>query len=43
MGQKDEAYLINLAEFESVETHWIALYVNAENVTWFHFMLLISC
>ena len=33
MGQKDEAYLINLGEFESVETHWIALYVNAENVT----------
>ena len=32
---KHEAYIINLDEFESTESHWIALYVNAENVTYF--------
>ena len=31
---KDGAYVINLDEFKSIETHWIALYVNAENVTY---------
>ena len=29
---KDGAYIINLDEYESIGTHWIALYVNAENV-----------
>ena len=28
-------YKINLDEYESIGTHWIALYVNAENVTYF--------
>ena len=32
---KDGAYTINLDEFESIETHWKELYVNAENVTYF--------
>ena len=32
---KDGAYIINLDEYESVGTHWIALYVNAKNVTYF--------
>ena len=32
---KDEAYVINLDEYESIGTHWMALYVNAENVTYF--------
>ena len=32
---KDGAYIINLDEYESIGTHWIALYVNAENVTYF--------
>ena len=32
---KDWAYIINLDEFESIRTHWIALYVNAENITYF--------
>ena len=32
---KDGAYTINLDEFESIETHWKELYVNAENVTCF--------
>ena len=32
---KDWAYIINLDEFESIGTHWIALYVNAENITYF--------
>ena len=31
---KDGAYIINL-KYESIETHWIALYVNADNVTKF--------
>ena len=28
---RDEAYVINLDEYESIETHWIALYVNGNN------------
>ena len=32
---KDGAYIINLDEYESIGTHWIALYVNAENVKYF--------
>ena len=26
---------MNLDEYESIETHWIALYVNGDNVTYF--------
>ena len=33
---KDRAYVINFDEFKSIGTHWIALYVNAENVTYFN-------
>ena len=33
---KDGAYVINLDEYKSIGTHWMALYVNAENVTYFH-------
>ena len=29
------ACVINLDEFKSVGTHWIALYVNNNNVTYF--------
>ena len=32
---KDGTYVINLDESESIGTHWIALYVIAENVTYF--------
>ena len=32
---KDWSNIINLEEYESVGTHWIALYGNAENVTYF--------
>ena len=32
---KDGAYVINLDEYESIETHWIALYVNANNIVYF--------
>ena len=32
---KDETDIINLDEYESIGTHWIALYVNAENVAYF--------
>ena len=33
---KNEAYVINLDEYKSIRTHWIALHVNAENVIYFH-------
>ena len=29
------AYIINLDEYKLKGTHWIVLYVNAENVTYF--------
>ena len=29
---KDKAYVINLDKYESIGTHWIALYVNSKNV-----------
>ena len=32
---KDGTYVINLDEYESIETRLILLYVNAENVTYF--------
>ena len=32
---KDEAYVINLSELKSIGTHWTALHVNVENVTYF--------
>ena len=33
---KDWPYIINRDEYESIETHWIGLYVNAQNVTYFY-------
>ena len=30
---KDGAYIINFDEYYPIETHWVHLYVNAENVT----------
>ena len=32
---KDEASVINLDENESIETHWIALHVNNNDITYF--------
>ena len=32
---KDGSYVINLDEYESIGSHWIALYVNDNNVTYF--------
>ena len=29
------AYVINLDEFKSIRTHWIAFYVNSNNVVYF--------
>ena len=29
---KDGAYVINLDEYKSIGTHWIALYANANNL-----------
>ena len=33
---KDRAYIINLEEYELIATHWMALFVNAENVICFN-------
>ena len=33
---EDEAYVTNLDEFKSIGSHWIALYVNDENETYFN-------
>ena len=30
------AYLVNLNKYESAWTHWIALYVNGDNIAYFH-------
>ena len=32
---QDGAYATNLDEFKSIGTHWIALYVNANNIVYF--------
>ena len=32
---KDGAYVVNLEEYESIGTHGIALYVNANNIVYF--------
>ena len=32
---KDGSYIINLDEYFDIETHWIALYSNNNNVTYF--------
>ena len=32
----DEAYVINLNEYSDIATHWVALYVYNNNVTYFH-------
>ena len=32
---KDGAYIVNLDEYESIGTHWTALYVNAKIVAYF--------
>ena len=29
---KDETYVINIDQHKSIETHWIALYVNGNNI-----------
>ena len=31
---KDGAYVINLDEFKQIGTHWIASYVNGNNIFW---------
>ena len=35
MKTKDGAHVVNINEYESVGTHWIALYVNGDTVTYF--------
>ena len=34
LSQMDEMYIINLDKYESIGIHWIALHLNAANVTW---------
>ena len=31
---KDGTYILNLDEYNSIGTHWLALYVNGDNVTY---------
>ena len=33
---KDEAYIINFDQYSDIEIHWVALYVQNNNVTYFH-------
>ena len=35
LKMKNGVYVINLDEFKSIGTHWIALYVNRNNATYF--------
>ena len=32
---KNETYVINIDEYKSIETHWIALYFNGDNTMTF--------
>ena len=32
---RDEAYITNLDEYESIGTHWIVVYMNGDNVRYF--------
>ena len=34
---KDWTYIINLDEYSDIETHWIALYIQNSNVTYFDY------
>ena len=36
LKKKDEAYIINLDDYKSIGTHWIALDSNNNNVTYFY-------
>ena len=40
---KNGAYVINLAEYADAGTHWIALYVKHNEITYFDSTLLILC
>ena len=33
--KKDGAYVIHLGEYKSIGAHWIALYVNGNNIIYF--------
>ena len=32
---KDGTYVINLDEYKSIGTHWVAMYVSGDNMTYF--------
>ena len=38
--KKDGAYITNLDQYESIGHHWIALYVNAKNITYYDSFLI---
>ena len=40
---KDGAYVINLDEYESIETHWIALYVDGNKIIYIETPPLLPC
>ena len=40
---KNGAYVINLDEFEDVGTHWIALYAQNDEITYFDFFWCRTC
>ena len=33
--KRGKSYIINIDEYESIESQWIAFYINAKNVTYF--------
>ena len=37
---KDRTHVVNLDEYESVGNHWIALYINVNNATYFYSNIL---
>ena len=41
--RKYGTYVINLDEYESLGIHWIALYLNGDNVTYFYNLELNTC
>ena len=40
---KNGTYIINLDEYEDVGTHWIALYVKNNEITYFDFFWCRTC
>ena len=39
---KDGAYVINLDEYSDIGTHWVALYVKNNDITYFDILLFLN-